>query len=56
MPKQYQLPPDMEDAIILEELHISLDELDNYPESLLNNRLLYKAIKEVSINGGNLQL
>ena len=54
MPKRYQLPEGMTDAIIIEELHISRDELDNCSETELNNRMIYRAVKNTIENGGTL--
>jgi hypothetical protein len=46
----------MEDAILLVETGWTQDVLDNAPESLLNNMMLYRAIKNVIQNGGELQI
>lgn len=44
----------MEEAIIVTETGFTPDILDDLPDNLINNILLYKAIKQVNQNGGSL--
>jgi hypothetical protein len=55
LPKGYSMPDEMEDAILLVETGWTPEQLDNASEKLINNFLLYKAIKQVLQNGGSLQ-
>jgi hypothetical protein len=55
MPKRYQLPFEMLEAILLVETGWTPTELENSSETLIQNVLAYKAIKEVSQHGGNIQ-
>lgn len=56
MPKRFELPEGMEEAILITETGLPPDELDKLSESTINNILIYRAIKNVSQNGGSLDL
>jgi len=56
MPIKYSLPSEMGEAILLVETGWTPEEIDNASENLLSNMLLYKAIKQVSQYGGELDL
>ena len=46
----------MEDPSLLAETGWSPEALDNIPQEILDLYLLYRAVKNVNENGGNLQL
>ena len=46
----------MDEAILLVETGWTQEQLDNAPESLLNNMMVYKGIKNVMQNGGEMKL
>ena len=56
MPKKFALPDGMEEAMLVVETGLHPDVIDNLSESIIDRILIYKAVKNVCQNGGNLDL
>jgi len=52
IPKSYQVPPEMEEAMLVVETGFTPDELDKMPQSLIYKMIMYQNVREVAKSGG----
>ena len=55
MPQRYRVPPQLSEAMIVAELGFPPQVIDEWPESLVEEMLVYKGVKNVAEYGGNWQ-
>jgi len=55
IPSRFGLPPELEDAMIIEETGFPPQVTDEWPQSLIERLIVYKGVKNVVQYGGNWQ-
>ena len=55
MPKRFMIPAPLQEAFLITELGYPPEVYENWPEHLIEEILIYKGVKNVTINGGDWQ-
>ena len=55
IPQKYRLPPEMEDAMLTEELGYPPEVFRMWPQAFIERLLIYKGVKHVATFGGEWQ-
>jgi hypothetical protein len=55
MPSRFRLPPEMEEALLICEIGLPPQIMDEWPQALIENIMIYKGVKNVAQYGGDWQ-